>query len=248
MNGTTKASDWIPSMLQLGAALIIGWSWKFSSPPEKEDYRFRCHSGLGCPLHLTSPLASGLRAFGVREFDIIRLMCMMIEGWALSELLRDAILWLSAVISYEQLEDAMKNALEVILPNAGDAVVYLLSQESQELVTTHGLVHVLPKEGLSSEALIRRERILVSDLNPADPISGLINFNPEATTRRKGTAADWGRTLWEIQSTGSNLSGWISSRAKKAVESLFYTRSLGCSEANGLSLGGSVMLYIGVIC
>jgi len=31
---------------------------------------------------------------------------------------QDAILWLSAVISYEQLEDAMKNALEVILPNA----------------------------------------------------------------------------------------------------------------------------------
>ncbi|KAK2176621.1 hypothetical protein NP493_652g04022 [Ridgeia piscesae] len=53
-------------------------------------------------------------------------------------------------------------------------VVYLRYLDSQDLVSSAGLKHTLPKEGPSWEAVQKRKRMSVTNLSPADPLSGLL--------------------------------------------------------------------------
>jgi len=92
----------------------------------------------------------------------------------ISEQVQDAILKLSAVNHYELLESTVREALLLMLPAANDVVVYLQNADGRDLVSSSGLRHNIPKEGLASKALETRERIQCNGLDDADPLSGLL--------------------------------------------------------------------------
>ncbi|KAI0232505.1 hypothetical protein LSAT2_017155 [Lamellibrachia satsuma] len=101
----------------------------------------------------------------------------------------NAILRLSAVVCFANLEDAVCDALNLLLPNVCGVVVYLQSTDGQDLVSSAGLKHTLPKEGPSWEAVQKRKRLIVDNLSPADPVSGLLPSGSRKMRREtsKGT-------------------------------------------------------------
>ncbi|XP_064637752.1 cGMP-dependent 3',5'-cyclic phosphodiesterase-like [Lineus longissimus] len=106
------------------------------------------------------------------ESEKLNLLNMAESGT--SEQVQDAILRLSGATSLDDLQATIKDALYLALPNVCEVVVYLLNPDTQELVSSDGLTHTLPKDGLGADVVRQRQRIQIDGIDPADPLSGLL--------------------------------------------------------------------------
>ncbi|XP_071786255.1 cGMP-dependent 3',5'-cyclic phosphodiesterase-like isoform X11 [Asterias amurensis] len=97
------------------------------------------------------------------------------ELW--DENLQDIVLKLGGVASWDQLREAIRDAVGITLDNTVDLVVYLLDSTSGKLVSHDGLagvVHTLPKAGLAGKCLEERQLVVTKELDIEDPLSGLL--------------------------------------------------------------------------
>ncbi|XP_038057075.1 cGMP-dependent 3',5'-cyclic phosphodiesterase-like isoform X2 [Patiria miniata] len=91
--------------------------------------------------------------------------------------LQDILLRLGGVTNWEQLREAVRDAIGVTLENTEDLVVYLLDIATGTLVSQDGLagvVHTLPKSGLAGKCTEERHLIVAGELDIEDPLSGLL--------------------------------------------------------------------------
>lgn len=112
-----------------------------------------------------------MAGFGFWKNSVTELRRIMM---GIPERLQEAILCLSEVSSVSCLEEGFRNSLCLTLSNVSDALVYVLAFDDQGLISSQGVVHTLPKEGLAWEAVQRRQRLTVRGLDAADPVSGLL--------------------------------------------------------------------------
>ncbi|XP_074649762.1 cGMP-dependent 3',5'-cyclic phosphodiesterase-like isoform X2 [Tubulanus polymorphus] len=105
---------------------------------------------------------------------------------AAEERIQDAILRLSGVVTLDELRSAIKDAIKLALPEVTEVVLYLLNPATHELVSSDGLTHTLPKDGVLADVLKKRQLELYEGIDASDPLSGLFktstgSLNPSKT-------------------------------------------------------------------
>ncbi|XP_022085006.1 cGMP-dependent 3',5'-cyclic phosphodiesterase-like isoform X3 [Acanthaster planci] len=91
--------------------------------------------------------------------------------------LQDILLRLGGVTSWDQLREAVRDAVGITLQNTEDLVVYLSDIATGTLVSQDGLagvVHTLPKSGLAGKCAEEQHLIVAKALDIEDPLCGLL--------------------------------------------------------------------------